>query len=36
MQSLCKKRRGDIVDQGEKSMMGCHDPETFWMRKKLL
>ena len=30
-----KKRQGYIVVQGEKSMMGCHDPETFWMRKRL-
>ena len=36
MESLCRKRRGDIVVQGEKSMMGCHDPEAFWMRKRLL
>ena len=36
MESLCRKRRGDIVVQGEKSMMGCHDPEAFWMRNRLL
>ena len=36
MESPCRKRRGDIVVQGKKSMMGCHDPEAFWMRKRLL
>ena len=35
MESPCRKRRGDIVVQGEKSMMGCHDPEAFWTRKRL-
>ena len=36
MESPCRKRRGDIVIQGKRSMMGCHDPEAFWMRKRLL
>ena len=36
MESPCRKRRGDIVVPGEKSMMGCHDPEAFWMRKRPL
>ena len=36
MESLCRKRRGDIVVQGEKSMMGCHDPEAFLTRNRRL
>ena len=36
VESPCRKRRGDIVVQGERSMMGCHDPEAFWMRKRQL
>ena len=36
MESPCRKRRGDIVVQGKKSMMGCHDLEAFWMRKRQL